>query len=114
MASCETGSTITATHRPLRRADVRIQELDGEALIFDPVSADTHRLNQTALFIWRQCDARQDTSQIARRLTEAYDVSHDRALQCVEHLLETLRKRRLIHEANQGTTQMQTQEGNAA
>ncbi len=104
MTMSETSSTTTMAQRPLRRTDVRMHELDGEALIFDPVSADTHRLNETALFIWRQCNARQDASQIAERLTDMYNVSRDEALECVERLLETLRERKLIIEAGEGGT----------
>lgn len=65
-----------------------MHELDGEALIFDPVSADTHRLNETALFVWQQCDGRHDAEQIARRLIQAYDVSIDRALESVERVFD--------------------------
>lgn len=95
MATSTATEMPTATQRPLRRADVRVQELDGEALIFDPVSADTHRLNETALFIWRECNARRDASSIAKRLTEVYDVSYDNSLEYVTHTLGVFRERGL-------------------
>jgi PqqD family protein of HPr-rel-A system len=84
---------------PLRRADVRMHELDGEALVFDPATADTHRLNQTALFIWRQCDGRRDADEIAGCLVEAYEVSHPAAVGYVERILEELRERNLVRSA---------------
>jgi PqqD family protein of HPr-rel-A system len=111
MTSCETVSSTTTVNHPLRRTDVRVQELDGEALVFDPVSADTHRLNRTALFIWHECDAHQDASQIASRLTEVYDVPYDRALQCVEHMLHALRQRRLTTEADEDRKPARTLDG---
>ncbi|MFQ5590148.1 MAG: PqqD family protein [Phycisphaerae bacterium] len=61
--------------RPARRTDVTVHELDGEALIYDPVTADTHRLNRTGLFIWQRCDGYHNVAEIARRLTEGYDVA---------------------------------------
>jgi hypothetical protein len=73
---------------PQRRSDVRVHELDGEALIFDPVSADTHRLNETALFVWRHCDGRHSAGQVAQKLTQAYDVSVEVAVECVMRVVD--------------------------
>ncbi len=89
---------------PLRRTDVRMHELDGEALIFDPVSADTHRLNETALLIWRQCDGRHDVEHIASRLTETYDVSENEAMECVRRSLEEFDTCGLILVEDESTT----------
>ena len=77
-----------------------MHELDGEALVFDPVSADTHRLNETALFIWRQCDGQRDAAQIACRLTESYDVSDEQARNCVDRVLDQLETCGLITATN--------------
>lgn len=90
-------ATCTATSsRPVRRGDLTIHELDDEALIFDPATADTHRLNATALFIWRQCDGRRDARVIAERVVDAYDVAMDTATEHVEHLLCKLQERHLF------------------
>ncbi|MGB2986446.1 MAG: HPr-rel-A system PqqD family peptide chaperone [Phycisphaerae bacterium] len=87
--------------RPLSRTDVRMHELDGEALVFDPASTDTHRLNQTALFIWRQCDGRQDAQRIADRLVAVYDVSPTAAIEHVERMLKEFQERGLIVETGE-------------
>ena len=60
-----------AAARPVRRSDMTVQELDGEALVYDPVTADTHRLNETAYFIWRSCDGRSTSESVAEQLHEA-------------------------------------------
>jgi hypothetical protein len=82
--------------RPHRRTDMTVHELDGEALIYDPATADTHRLNATALFIWRLCDGRRDARVIAERVVGAYDVDVEAALQHVEHTLNVMWERCLF------------------
>ena len=73
-----------------------MHELDGEALLYDPITADTHRLNSTAYFIWSQCDGRHDVGSIARRLTEQYDVAPGSACENVERTLRELRELNLF------------------
>ena len=82
--------------RPLRRADVTVHELDGEALVFDASTGDTHRLNGTALFIWQQCDGRRDPRQVTEQLTERYDVSPESARQHVERTFGEFLERGLV------------------
>jgi len=85
--------------RAIRRQDLRVHELDGEALIFDPLSNDTHRLNETALFIWHHCDGQQDATSIANRLADQYDVTPQDALEHVQHALKDLEALGLILQA---------------
>jgi hypothetical protein len=75
---------VKPSRRPLRRSDLTVHELDGEALVFDAASGDTHRLNSTALFIWNECDGLKVACQIAERLAEVYEVSPDSAVLHVE------------------------------
>ena len=82
--------------RPIRRTDVTVHELDGEALVFDATSCDTHRLNDTALFIWHRCDGRQDARRVAEQLAGAYDISPDSAFEHVERMFGEFQARRLV------------------
>lgn len=86
----------TEMHRPRRRHDVRLRRIDGEALVFDPLSADTHHLNPTALFIWLECDGRTEPADIAVRLTEQYAVSPEEGIGHVDRALGDLARRGLI------------------
>lgn len=89
---------LSINSKPKRRSDVTVHELDDEALIYDATTADTHRLNTTALFIWRQCDGQQGVQQIAQRLAEVYDVPFERARKHVERVLSELQNKRLTEE----------------
>ena len=73
-----------------------VHELDGEALVYDAASGNTHRLNGTALFIWQQCDGCRNTRQVASRLTEAYDISPEQALQHVARVFAEFEERDLV------------------
>ncbi|MHC4063162.1 MAG: PqqD family protein [Planctomycetota bacterium] len=72
---------------PPRRPDVVEEEMDGEAVLFDPRSGATYRLNQTALATWRRCDGRTTTRRIAGEMTATYDVDFETALDDVEQLV---------------------------
>lgn len=91
-------TTVSIECKPQRRVDVTVHELDDEALIYDATTADTHRLNTTALFIWQQCDGQQDVQQIAQRLADTYDVPLESAREHVEKVLHELQNKRLIED----------------
>lgn len=74
----ETG--ITDDARPEPRPDLRIHEIEGEALIFDPRTEDTHRLNSTAWFMFRTLDGIRTVQEIATLLTDHYDVNQQEAI----------------------------------
>lgn len=84
--------------RQRRRSDLLIHELDGEALLYDAVRADTHRLNETAYFIWQCCDGRLSADDITHELAERYDVSESEAHKHVLRMLEMFRARELVAE----------------
>lgn len=75
---------------PRRRDELEQREFDGEAVLYDRRTRCTHRLNATALLVWQQCDGRVTNLELARFLTQRYDVSSDRAVADVEQLLAAL------------------------
>ena len=86
--------------RLIRRADLTVHELDGEALVYDGESGNTHRLNSTARWIWEHCDGRYNTRQIADRLVVWYEVPIESAVQHVERMLSEFAKHRLVTATN--------------
>ena len=82
----------------MRRTDLLVHELDGEALLYDAGRADTHRLNQTAFLIWQRCDGSRDATRIAAELVDAYDVTLEVAFEHVVKILGEFRQRHLTVE----------------
>jgi len=81
---------------PIRRSDLVVHELDGEALIYDAKTADTHRLNGTAFFIWQCCAGRDSPTKIADQLAECYDVRPNAALNHVRRMIDELCQKGLL------------------
>lgn len=82
-----TSSLEESVALPLRKANVVDNDLDREAVLFNPATGATHRLNETARVVWRQCNGQTAARQIAERLSEDYDVDPETALQHVEQLI---------------------------
>lgn len=87
---------LSAASRPLRRTNVTVEELDDEALIYDSVTSDTHRLNQTAYFVWRACDGRLTIAAIGRCLTESFEVALPEACEHAERIVSEFIERGLV------------------
>ena len=88
--------TRTLEWTPPRRRPLADRVFDGEAVLYDAVTGQTHRLNQTALFVWRACDGERTTVAIARMLTEHYDVRFETAIEDVEQILAALAQADLL------------------
>ncbi len=72
---------------PLRRHDIRIYQIDGEAVLFDPKTHKILQLNVTALAVFRRCDGQTTMRQVAESLTDSFNVTFDIALDQVEQLV---------------------------
>lgn len=82
--------------RPVRWTDLVLYEIDGEGIVFDPATGNTHRLNATALEIWRLCDGRRTPTDIAETLADRYDVSFAEAAGHVDDAVQLLEGRGLL------------------
>jgi len=58
--------------RPRRKPDYRLEELDGELLIYHPTESNVVYCNQTASLIWYLCDGTHTTAEIIALLSDAY------------------------------------------
>jgi len=77
-----------------RQDDLVIRELPDELLVYDTETHEAHCLNETASFIWRQCDGKTSVSEIAQRLSAETGTDMDEEL--VWGALEDLWKRQLL------------------
>lgn len=87
------GVTVGESDRFIRRDDIDVHEIDGEAVLYDLVFNTTCRLNASAYFVWRVCDGRKSVHDVARDMVRHFDVTRDVAncdvLQAVGSLWES-------------------------
>jgi hypothetical protein len=81
---------------PVRRCDLQEEELDGEAMLYHPATGRTFRLNETSLLVWRGCDGRNTTRDLAAMVTTKYEVDFAKALDHVEQLLLVFAEAELV------------------
>lgn len=67
---------------PLVAGDYRLEEFDGELLLYHPASTRTVHLNDTASLVWNLCDGKRTIREIATVISDAYaesseDIQHD-------------------------------------
>ncbi len=58
--------------RPRCKPDYRLEELDGELLIYHPAETNVVYCNQTASLIWHLCDGTRTTAEISTLLSDAF------------------------------------------
>jgi hypothetical protein len=81
-------------HPKARQDGLVTRELPGELLIYDTETHEAHCLNETAAFVWKQCDGTTSVPEIAGRLSEETMTEVDDEL--VWLALEDLWKRELL------------------
>ena len=80
-----------------RKMDHLIQHhMDDEVLVYDPAVDRTHRLNVSATLIWQLCDGTRSLEDIARVLTEQFEVEFETALRDAGAVLEQLKEEQLL------------------
>ena len=82
--------------RPRHKPDYRMEELDGEILLFDPATTETFYLNETAAVIWRLCDGQRTTAEIAELLQEAFRDAEGRIAEEVDVTFQRLLEHKVI------------------
>ncbi len=82
--------------RPTKMDHLIQHDLDDEVLVYDPVVDRTHRLNVSATRIWELCDGTRSPEDIARVLTEQFEVEFETALQDARAVLEQLKEEQLL------------------
>lgn len=79
-----------------REQGLVVQELEDETLVYDLERDRAHCLNQTAAFIWRQCDGKTSAREMAQALKQKIDKSADERL--VWLALDQLSRKHLLTE----------------
>jgi hypothetical protein len=76
-------------------------DLDGlEGVLVDLNTRKYYQLNETASVIWRGVEQQLSVSDIAKGLTEHYDVTLERAMSCTQIALRHFHAQKLLGPAN--------------
>jgi hypothetical protein len=81
---------------PKSRRDCIARELDAEVVIYDPERHKGHCLNSTAAAVWKLCDGRQSSSDIAKLLSDQFSAHIDE--QVVQLALQQLGAAHLLEQ----------------
>ena len=88
---------LTPSIVPLPYNHVIFTDLDGvEGVLVDLNSKKYYQLNETASLIWRGLEKRLPLNDIAKEMTEHYEVSLERAKSSVETALRTFEAQKLL------------------
>lgn len=75
---------------PTRNPDFRLEELDGELVLYHPGRSDTLYLNETAAMVWQLCGDGRSKHQIIELLTGSFPASAATIEEDVETVLREL------------------------
>jgi Coenzyme PQQ synthesis protein D (PqqD) len=75
---------------PKKRNDVNARSVDLELVVLDRQNGSIHQLNQTASFVWEQCDGESTLEEIAKRMTEAFEIDFSPAISDVRKVIQQL------------------------
>lgn len=81
---------MTSTHVPRRVSEFRLEELDGNLLLYHPGLTKTVHLNETASLIWQLCDGKRSSQEIADLLLETFPEEAAQVVKDVEAALARL------------------------
>jgi hypothetical protein len=70
-----------------RKDDYRLEEVDGELLLYHPGSTKILYCNETASLIWQLCDGTRGEEEIVSTLSEAYPDAGDAVAEDVKATL---------------------------
>ena len=73
---------------PQRRDDIIVVDVGIETVLYDPAVPAVHRLNATALLVWKCCDGTSDVASISADLADAFSESRASTNAVVEELID--------------------------
>ena len=76
---------------PTRSADVTLQRVGQEAILYDRRLGRAHVINDSAARIWDLCDGQTSTADITKSFAAAYDMTEAAVRDDVAQILTTFR-----------------------
>jgi hypothetical protein len=74
------------------------QEVEGDIVVLDKAAGLIHQLNSTAGEIWRACDGKRSTDDIATLIAQQYDIEVNVAKADVLSALQQLEEQKLVQQ----------------
>ncbi|MHC4695356.1 MAG: PqqD family protein [Planctomycetota bacterium] len=102
MTSIDESRQTGQSFRPRRRDDLHVEELDGEAVLYDSRNGAIHRFNSTTFEVWNACDGTRTSNSIVQRIGKRHSISADEALALVRTVLAQFRENALLHDTCSG------------
>lgn len=84
---------------PIKKKDVIWRRVGDTIVVIKEDGLSSHILNKTAAFIWELCDGTLDTSEIANRMHERFDVSLELAKSDAEKVINELTRAGIMNTA---------------
>ncbi|MGH2992447.1 MAG: PqqD family protein [Solirubrobacterales bacterium] len=85
-----------------RNPEVECTELADGAVVLNMETRLYYSLNQAGLELWNATDGANGPEQVAKRLTEAFEIDEQAALGAVSRFLPELERERLVLESAEG------------
>jgi len=73
-----------------------VREVEGETVVLDRLAGHLHTLNATASFVWRHMDTNKTAKDIAREISQAFDIETEVAERDVATVIESLKALQLV------------------
>ncbi len=70
--------------------DCLLEDMDGEILLYQPVSAEAIQLNESSLMVWKLCDGKHSVADIITAIEELYPDQASRVSRDVNFVVGTL------------------------
>lgn len=80
------------------RTDLVVENADGELIVLDKDGGEVHQLNQSATLIWGALADGMEIGEIARLLTDAFDVEQEMAISDVQTTIQRFSELGLLKE----------------
>ena len=81
---------------PTRSADVTLQRVGREAILYDRRNGRAHVINDSAARIWDLCDGRASQEEITRAFAASYDMPESAVQDDVTRILTTFRELQVL------------------
>jgi hypothetical protein len=76
--------------------DCLLEDMDGEVLVYNTVTAETLHLNGPSAIVWRMCDGERSTAEIIELVEQAFPDQLAQIAQDIENVVRDLHQRQVL------------------